>query len=36
MKKSILIINFEMKQFAGSEINAATIAKRFKELGYKV
>lgn len=36
MQKSILITNFEMRQFTGSEINAATIAKRFKELGYKV
>lgn len=36
MSKKILITNFEMRQFAGSEINAATIAKRFKELGYEV
>lgn len=36
MQKNILITNFEMRQFTGSEINAATIAKRFKELGYKV
>ena len=36
MQKKILITNFEMRQFTGSEINAATIAKRFKELGYKV
>lgn len=36
MQKNVLITNFEMRQFTGSEINAATIAKRFKELGYKV
>ncbi len=36
MEKNILITNFEMKNYMGSEINAATIAKRFKELGYKV
>lgn len=36
MSKKILITNFEMRQFAGSEINASTIAKRFKELGYEV
>lgn len=36
MSKNVLITNFEMRQFTGSEINAATIAKRFKELGYKV
>lgn len=36
MQKNILITNFEMRQFTGSEINAATIAKRFKELGYRV
>ena len=36
MQKKILITNYEMINFMGSEINAATIAKRFKELGYKV
>ena len=36
MQKNVLVTNFEMRQFTGSEINAATIAKRFKELGYKV
>ena len=36
MQKNILITNYEMMNFMGSEINAATIAKRFKELGYKV
>ena len=36
MQKNILITNYEMINFMGSEINAATIAKRFKELGYKV
>lgn len=33
---NILITNFEIKQYSGSEINATTIAKRFKELGYTV
>lgn len=33
---NILITNFEIKQYSGSEINAATIAKRFKELGHTV
>lgn len=33
---NILITNFEIKQYSGSEINAATIGKRFKELGYTV
>ena len=36
MQKNVLITNYEMINFMGSEINAATIAKRFKELGYKV
>ena len=36
MQKKVLITNYEMINFMGSEINAATIAKRFKELGYKV
>ena len=36
MQKNVLVTNFEMRQFTGSEINAATIAKRFKDLGYKV
>ncbi len=33
---NILITNFEIKQYSGSEINAATIAKRFKQLGHTV
>lgn len=36
MSKNILITNFEIKQYSGSEINASTIAKRFKQLGYTV
>lgn len=36
MQKNILITNYEMINYMGSEINASTIAKRFKELGYKV
>lgn len=36
MQKKVLITNYEMVNFMGSEINSATIAKRFKELGYKV
>lgn len=33
---NILITNFEIIQYSGSEINAVTIAKRFKQLGYTV
>jgi len=36
LSKNILITNFEIKQYSGSEINASTIAKRFKQLGYTV
>lgn len=36
MQKNILITNYEIATYSGSEINAATIAKRMKELGYKV
>lgn len=36
MGRNILITNYEISQYSGSEINAATIAKRFKEKGYKV
>lgn len=36
MSKSVLITNYEITQYSGSEINASTIAKRMKELGYKV
>lgn len=36
MQKSVLITNYEIATYSGSEINAATIAKRMKELGYKV
>ena len=36
MSKNILITNYEISQYSGSEINAATIAKRMKELGYTV
>ena len=34
--KKILITNFSIVNFAGSEINCITIAKRLKELGYEV
>ena len=34
--KKILLTNFSIVQFAGSEINCATIAKRLKELGYEI
>ena len=34
--KKVLITNFAIVQFAGSEINCVTIAKRLKELGYEV
>ena len=33
---NILITNFGIAKYSGSEINAITIAKRMKELGYKV
>lgn len=33
---NILITNFEIKNYSGSEINAITIAKRLKELGHNV
>lgn len=36
MEKNVLITNYEIAQYSGSEINASTIAKRMKELGYKV
>lgn len=36
MGKSILITNYELINYTGSELNAMSIAKRFKELGYKV
>lgn len=36
MQKNVLITNYEIATYSGSEINAATIAKRMKELGYKV
>lgn len=36
MQKNILITNYEIATYSGSEINAATIAKRMKQLGYKV
>jgi len=36
MEKSILITNYELINYTGSELNAMTIAKRFKDLGYKV
>ena len=36
MQKTVLITNYELIHYMGSEINAITIAKRFKELGYKV
>jgi len=34
--KNVLITNFGISKYSGSEINAITIAKRMKELGYKV
>ncbi len=34
--KKVLITNFGIVQFTGSEINTSTIAKRFKEIGYEV
>ena len=34
--KKVLITNFAIVQFAGSEINCVTIAKRLKELGYEI
>ena len=34
--KKVLITNFEIVQFAGSEINCVTIAERLKKLGYEV
>ncbi len=34
--KKVLITNFEIVQFSGSEIHSATIAKYFKQLGYEV
>lgn len=36
MEKSILITNYELMNYTGSELNAMSIAKRFKDLGYKV
>lgn len=36
MSKNILITNYEIAHYSGSEINASTIAKRMKELGYTV
>lgn len=36
MEKSILITNYELINYTGSELNAMSIAKRFKDLGYKV
>ena len=36
MEKKILITNYELINFTGSEINSMSIAKRFKDLGYKV
>jgi len=36
MGKSILITNYELMNYTGSELNAMAIAKRFKDLGYKV
>ena len=36
MSKSILITNYELINYTGSELNAMSIAKRFKDLGYKV
>lgn len=36
MEKSILITNYELINFTGSELNTMTIAKRFKDMGYKV
>lgn len=36
MAKNILITNYEISQYSGSEINAATIAKRMKKMGYTV
>lgn len=36
MGKSILITNYELINYTGSELNAMSIAKRFKDLGYKV
>ena len=34
--KKVLITNFGIVQFTGSEINTSTIAKRLKEIGYEV
>ena len=34
--KKVLLTNFEIVQYSGSEINCITIAKRFKEKGYEV
>ena len=36
MEKNILITNYELMNYTGSELNAMSIAKRFKDLGYKV
>lgn len=36
MEKSILITNYELINYTGSELNTMSIAKRFKDLGYKV
>lgn len=36
MNKSLLLTNYEMQQFAGSEIDTATMANFFVKLGYDV
>lgn len=36
MEKSILITNYELINYTGSELNTMSIAKRFKDMGYKV
>ena len=36
MNKNILITNYELINYTGSELNTISIAKRFKQLGYKV
>lgn len=35
-ERNILITNFEIRQYSGSEINVICLAKRFKELGFQV